>query len=401
MSATEEVRLEGAKPGERTISRAVAEFSAGEGRTIDVRIVPYGVAADVADRGGPMYREMWMPGAFTDQVRGAEAGRARQVFVNFEHGNRLSDVIGHGLTLRESGDGFYGSFELHDTADGEKARYMVEQGVLDGVSLEAFPKKSVRSKEGVVQRVKAHLVNIALCRRPAFGGAGVLALREEELMAEIAEELAMPMIADNVRERCRRIGIALPDETPEVVEKSFTREEWDASPSRWGTTEAYIRSCVIDLNPLGRPKLKQMSYLPVREPETDAINLNAVDYALARLEAGFPKTATQRQRDAATSTLKKMLDQADSGSTATRKVQIELVDQHDVEEWSGGGLTVEETTDRAAATADEQAAMTHIDSMLQEAQNYMQAEPDTADKATMAKVMGLLRDLHQKDAQEA
>ncbi len=205
--STAEVRPDDEKLGERTISRAVAEFSAGNGRTIDVRIVPHGVPAEVSD-GGPLYREVWMPGAFADQVRGAQAGRAREVYVNFEHGSGISGIVGHGLTLREADDGFYGSFELHETTDGEKARYMIERDVLGGVSLEAFPKVNRRSKDGMMQRVKAHLVNIALCRRPAYSGAGVLALREQEL---VAEELKPPQIADEIKERCDRLGIALPE----------------------------------------------------------------------------------------------------------------------------------------------------------------------------------------------
>lgn len=381
MSTTEDVRLEGEKldESERTIRRAVAEFSAGEGRTIDVRIVPYGVSAEVSD-GGPRYREMWMPGAFSDQVRGAEAGRARQVYVNFEHGNRLADVIGHGLTLREDSDGFYGSFELHDTADGEKARYMVEQGVLDGVSLEAYPKKSVRSKDGIMQRVKGHLVNIALCRRPAYETAGVLALREEELMAEDEFDLTAPALADEIRERCHRLGMVLPDEEGDVIERAIVDQPWDGSPSRWDTPAAYCSSCVIDLNPAGSSKTKQRCYLPVHEPGSRDVNVNAVRNALSRLGAGFPTDASQAQRDAARTTLEKMLAQA-SGSSANRAAPAPMTE--------------------TSTGAEEQTAMGHLDSMLEMAQRYMQAEPDTEDKATMARIMGLLRQLRQTDTAEA
>ena len=34
---------------------------------------------------------------------------------------------------------------------------LVKEGVMDSVSLEAYPKKTVRTREGVVRRVKAHL----------------------------------------------------------------------------------------------------------------------------------------------------------------------------------------------------------------------------------------------------
>ncbi len=196
------------QPKQRTISRAVAEFTPGEGRTIDVQIVPFGVAADVSD-GGPTYREMWMPGAFADQVRAADAGRARQVFVNFEHRAGISDVLGHGLTLRERPDAFYGSFVLAENPDGDKALGMVRDGLLTGVSLEAFAKKTIRTTDGVVQRVKAHLVNIALCRRPSFETAGVLAVREEEFTLD--EEMLPVDAPEDIVARCRKLGMKLPD----------------------------------------------------------------------------------------------------------------------------------------------------------------------------------------------
>jgi phage head maturation protease len=138
-----------------------ADMTAGAGRTIDVRIVPYGVAAEVSDDGRTSYREMWMPGAFSDQVRGAQAGRASHVHVNFRHGQSFSDVIGHGVSLVERDDAFYGSFRILSGNDGDKALELVRADALSKVSLEAYPKKTNRVN-GVVQRMKGHLVNIAL-----------------------------------------------------------------------------------------------------------------------------------------------------------------------------------------------------------------------------------------------
>lgn len=375
--STVEVRPEGENSTvERTISRAVAEFSAGTGRTIDVRIVPYGITSEVSD-GGPVYREMWMPGAFADQVRGAEAGRARQVFVNFEHGNRLSDVIGHGLTLREATDGFYGSFELHDTADGEKARYMVEHRILDGVSLEAYPKKTVRSKDGIVQRVKAHLVNIALCRRPAYAGAGVLALREEELMPE---EVSAPTLAHEIRERCHRLGIALPDEQEDLIERAFTEQPWDGNASRWDTPEAYCASAVIDLNPSGKPKTKQMCHLPVREPGSGDINVNAVRNALSRLGAGYPQGASASQRATAKTTLERMLAQANG--TANRQQTM-------MGEGFGG-----EAADNDAAQASA------LGELVAMARRWAANEDDPEDVAAMNQIIQELETLGQAETTE-
>jgi HK97 family phage prohead protease len=154
-----------------------AEFTAGDGRTVDVRIVPYGVPATVSDDGGrTVYREEWQAGAFDDQL---VAGHRLKVLLNFEHRPGIGDVVGKGISLRSASDGLHGSFRMSNTQDGEKALELVNDGILDSVSLEAFSKNAVRTAEGVVRRVKAHLYNVALCRQPAFPGASVLAVREQ------------------------------------------------------------------------------------------------------------------------------------------------------------------------------------------------------------------------------
>ena len=153
---------------------------------------------------------MWMPGAFADQVRGALAGRASHVHVNFRHGQTFGDVIGHGIALDERHDAFYGSFKILDGPDGDKALELVRADALSKVSLEAFAKKTVRSAEGIVQRVKGHLVNIALTPQGAYDAAAVLAIREEELAAESAEEIASLDLDSETVERLQRAGIKLP-----------------------------------------------------------------------------------------------------------------------------------------------------------------------------------------------
>ncbi len=188
-----------------------ADMSAGDGRTIDVRIVPYGVEAEVSDDGRQSYREMWMPGAFSDQVRGAQAGRASHIHVNFRHQQTFGDIIGHGVSLVERDDAFYGSFKILDGQDGDKALELVRAGALSKVSLEAFAKKTVRSAEGIVQRVKGHLVNIALTPQGAYDAAAVLAIREEQLAAEKAEKTVASLDMDPaIVERLQRAGISLP-----------------------------------------------------------------------------------------------------------------------------------------------------------------------------------------------
>lgn len=191
------------------VRRFAAEMTAGDGRTVDVRVIPYGERITHNDglggvaKGVP-YQEEWMPGAFAGQERAAN-----RVLVNFEHQAGIAGIVGHGKELIERADGLYGSFKLHETPDGDKALMLVKEGVLGGVSLEAKGNKSYRTIDGVIQRVKAHLVGIALCRSPAYTGAQVLAVREEpELIVD--EELLPYDLDPELIERCRQLGIRLP-----------------------------------------------------------------------------------------------------------------------------------------------------------------------------------------------
>ncbi len=185
-----------------------AELTAGAGRTIDARIVPYGVTAEVSD-GGPRYREEWVAGCFDDQVTHAGRGDRLKVLLNFEHRAGIGDVVGQAVEIRSEPDGLHGSFDVLETQDGDKALALVRAGILDGVSLEAYPRKSVRGADGVVRRFAAHLRNVALCRDPAFADAQVLAVRTEpEVMFD--EDLLPTEMDAEIVERCRRLGIALP-----------------------------------------------------------------------------------------------------------------------------------------------------------------------------------------------
>lgn len=186
-----------------------AEVTSLEGRTVDVRIVPYGERIEHNDgqggaRPGVTYREEFAPGVFDHQLNAAN-----RVVANYEHQEGIEGVVGHGIALRSEPDGFHGSFEIHETAKGDTALALIRAGVLDGVSLEAEAVKNIRSSEGVVQRVKANLRNIAFTRFAAYAGARVLAVREEATFT--FDEAFLPVEPNpELIERCRRLGIKLP-----------------------------------------------------------------------------------------------------------------------------------------------------------------------------------------------
>lgn len=185
------------------------EVTTGKGRTIDLRIVPFGEVVTVADGLGGVpkgipYKEEFLPGVYDKQLRAAN-----RVLLNFEHAEGLRGIVGHGTELRRASDGYHGSFKAHETADGDKALYLVDEGVLGGASTESYFQKSIRSAAGVVQRVVAHLDAVALCRTPAYVGAVVTGRREAEDL--LLDEADLPLPFDpELAERMAAMGLAVP-----------------------------------------------------------------------------------------------------------------------------------------------------------------------------------------------
>lgn len=199
-----------------------------EGRTVDVRLVPFGEVARVADPPAwEPYEEEWLPGVFDHQLNAAS-----RVHAKYGHSESVLDVVGHGITLRSvPGDGYHISTKIHDTVQGETALELIRDGALPCVSLEARPVKAIRSRSGVVQRVKANLNGFAFCREGAFAGARVLAIREQENAPEtVFDEQWLPVeISPDTLERCRRLGLQLPDR---YVERAVAMPDgMDAMPT--------------------------------------------------------------------------------------------------------------------------------------------------------------------------
>lgn len=208
MIAEDEVRTDTAR---RVAVRTYAvDVTTGKGRTIDLRVVPFGEVVTCADglggvpKGVP-YREEFVSGVLDNQVRAAN-----RVLLNFEHEQGLRGIVGHGTELRRASDGYHGSFRTHETEDGDKALYLVDQGVLGGASGEFFFQKSMRTKSGVVQRLKAHLDAVALCRTPAYSGAVVTGRREAGDL--LLDEADLPIPFDpELAERMAAMGLAVPE----------------------------------------------------------------------------------------------------------------------------------------------------------------------------------------------
>jgi len=215
MSATEEFAEhyveQNAQPTESVIRREYpAELVRGDGRTVDVRIVPYGETISHNDGLGGVpvgveYREEWLPGVFDHQL-----DAANRVVGNFEHQRGISGIVARAMELSERPDGFHGTFRMLSGSDADKALELIDAQVLDGVSLEAVPVRSRKSKDGVIQRVRANLFGVAFTRFAAFTGAKVLAVREEAHVVEDDRDV-FPEMDPALLARIANLGVRLPE----------------------------------------------------------------------------------------------------------------------------------------------------------------------------------------------
>jgi HK97 family phage prohead protease len=155
----------------REVSLRVAEE--GDGRTLEALLVPYNKTATVSD-GGESYEERFIPGAFKAQMGAAHRIKA---FLNFRHRQSMADVIGHATSIEDHDDGLHGTLRVLEVSDGDKALALIRAGVLDRLSIEFVPKKS-RVVGGVVERVAARLIGVALVPEGAYDTAQILAVRE-------------------------------------------------------------------------------------------------------------------------------------------------------------------------------------------------------------------------------
>jgi HK97 family phage prohead protease len=194
------------------VRRIDTTISAGDGRTISFRIAPFGERAMSADGlgglpRGVVYEEELMPGLYDKQLKAAN-----RILLNFEHQQGIAGVVGHGVELERRSDGYHASFRIHETPDGDKTLTLVKEGVLGGASVESYWLKSIRSASGVVQRVKAHLEAVAICRQGAYPSAVLTGLRAEEIPDEIIlDEELLPVTPDpELLARCRALGIRMP-----------------------------------------------------------------------------------------------------------------------------------------------------------------------------------------------
>ncbi len=184
----------------REVTVSVAE---GDGRTLEARLIRYNETATVGDPPDyDPYEERFAPGAFQAQTRAAHRVKA---FLNFRHAQDIGNQIGYAQSLEDRDDGLYGKLRVLETPAGDTALALIKAGVLDKLSIE-FRSMRQRVVAGVIERVDARLIGVALTPEGAYTGAEVLAVRE----AVTPKLERLPAVDPAVVESLRSLRVKLP-----------------------------------------------------------------------------------------------------------------------------------------------------------------------------------------------
>ena len=164
----------------------------GDGRTVVGIAVPFDEPTEIRDTYGA-YTEVFRRGAFAKTIR--ERAQAIKFLVNHDAMQRLP--IGAATLLREDAAGLYAEFRVSATRDGDEALTLIEDGVLDGLSVGFTPVKGGdRRKGNLVERIEVKLREVSAVAFQAYPGAKVLAVRSDGTRTPISRAQALLRIRE-------------------------------------------------------------------------------------------------------------------------------------------------------------------------------------------------------------
>lgn len=142
----------------------------GDGRTICGICVPY----NVEQRINANLVEVFKAGAFSRVIP-----NAHRVKLLVGHDSQALP-IGRATLLREDTTGLYGEFRVSKGNRADDILELVRDGALSELSIGFQSLKDNRRKDGVVERIAAHLAEVSLVTFGAYGHAAqVVGVREE------------------------------------------------------------------------------------------------------------------------------------------------------------------------------------------------------------------------------
>jgi HK97 family phage prohead protease len=144
----------------------------GDGRTIEGIAVPYGRAQRIDDT----LTEQFARGAFNHQL-----AAPNRVWFTRDHLSLGGALIGKAVELRDDAAGLWGAWRVSATTAGDETLTLVEDGVLDELSVGFRERQNRRLPGGIIERVKADLVEVSVVLQGAYGReALVSAVREAQ-----------------------------------------------------------------------------------------------------------------------------------------------------------------------------------------------------------------------------
>jgi len=183
-----------------------------EERTIVGLAVPYGQTADI----GGMYQERFAPGAI---------GSVEDVKLFYGH----EEPIGKVVEGRDTEQGYEIVAKVSDTVRGNEVLTLMRDGVLNKFSVGFIPVES--EKDGsTITRTKVSLKEVSVVPFPAFAGANITEVREEQATADLEPEneqekrtmsenmeLEVRSVIDEVAELRRVVEAGQLSSTPAVI----------------------------------------------------------------------------------------------------------------------------------------------------------------------------------------
>lgn len=145
--------------------------SEGSERLIIGLAAPFNVEARIGNR----FIETIAPGAFKRTLQ----QRAEKVKVLYRHDDNM--LIGAAKRLEERADGLHVELRISKTRLGDEILELINDGALDSFSIGFYPEKESWSQDRKrVVRTEVKLAEVSVVANPAYVGAAIAAVREQE-----------------------------------------------------------------------------------------------------------------------------------------------------------------------------------------------------------------------------
>src|SRR5262245_29850982 len=177
----------------------------GDGRTIEGIVVPYNRPTRINDE----LVEQFNPGVFAHQMRAAN-----RIKLGREHIMLGGTLIGAGRSLEDRDAGAWMTLRVANTPIGDETLALVKDEALDELSVMFRERQNKRLGGGVIARVKADLIEVAVVLEGAYGRAAkIAAVRSADGALEIGDNDPVMLPDAELRRRAERylVGGGLPE----------------------------------------------------------------------------------------------------------------------------------------------------------------------------------------------